>query len=486
MTFDFRQLVPKNRRVQALGLVSLLGCLALLLMPVLFRLDGKSHGEWLQFLGRFHPVIVHLPIGLLLLVPLLELGSRIRPVLREAAELVLWLTIPACVGATLLGFLLAYGSGDSGARVTQHMWGGIALTILVVLCVWVRSAAELGAVIGAPKVVYGSLLTFAIGLMLWATHQGGSLTHGDKYLTEHAPALLKQGPGWLTLRGSESAAPGSFYAMQIHPIFDANCVSCHGESKVKGKLRLDTYDRLMRGGEDGAVVIPGSAERSILFQRITLPVDHKKFMPSEGKPPLKPREIAMIKAWIEDGASPQAASVKGFPAQTVEVALKPVGDYSGLMADIQRTALATGVSVLPVSRKPEDGLILNAVDAPERFGDAQLASFQKFAPYFVELELGRTAVTDGCFDALARFDHLRILHLEGTGVTGSGLTKLTHLSELGYLNLSGTKTTKEAAATLGSMSQIRHLYLYNTPANPESPVPVVQVPQDQTKASKTP
>lgn len=469
-----------------LGIASLLGCLALVLMPIVFRLDGKAHGEWPQFLGRFHPVMVHLPIGLLLLVPLLELAGRIRPALREAAESVLWLAIPACVGATILGFLLAYGSGDAGVRVTRHMWGGIALTIVVVLCVLVRSATVSGLPNRVAQWGYPSLLSGAVVVMLWATHQGGSLTHGDQYLTEHAPASFKQWPNWLTPRGGESAAPGSFYAMQIHPILDANCVSCHGESKVKGKLRLDSYDRLMRGGEDGSVVTAGNAEKSLLFQRITLPVDHKKFMPSEGKPPLKPREIAMIKAWIEDGASPTAVSVKGFVTQTVEAAPIPIGDYSGMMAEIQRTALAAGVTVVPVSRNPADGLILNTVDAPERFGDAQLATFQKFAPYIVDLELGRSAVTDGCFDTLAKFVHLRILHLEGTVVTGSGVTKLRPLSELAYLNLSGTKTTKEAAATVSSMSQLRHLYLYNTPANPESTVPVVQVPQDSTKASKTP
>ena len=73
--------------------------------------------------------------------------------------------------------------------------------------------------------------------------------------------------------------------------------------KVKGNLRLDTYDRLMRGGEDGAVIIPGKpGEKHSCCKRITLPPDDKKFMPSEGKPPLKAEEIAWIKAWIAAGS----------------------------------------------------------------------------------------------------------------------------------------------------------------------------------------
>lgn len=291
-----------------MGLASVLGCVALLLMPEVFRLDGRAHGEWLQFLGRFHSVVVHLPIGLILLVPLLEVAGRARPAMRETAGLVLWLTVPACIGATILGFLLAYGSGDAGARMTRHMWGGIALTIAVVLCAALRDAWIAGTV----RVVYPTLLAGAILLLVWATHQGGSLAHGDGYLTEHAPVAIKQLPELWRPREPVLAAPGSVYAVQIQPIFNAKCVSCHGVSKVKGKLRLDSYDRLMRGGQDGASVNPGNAAKSLLFHRITLPAGDKKYMPSDGKPALTAGEILLIKAWIDEGASPTAASVKGF------------------------------------------------------------------------------------------------------------------------------------------------------------------------------
>ena len=312
------QVVPKSPRARAIALTAVLSCVASVLMPVLFKLDGKSHGDWLQFLGRFHPMLVHLPIGFLLPVPLLELAGRIRPALREAAGWILWLTAPACVVATIPGFLLAYGSGDAGVRVTRHMWGGIALTIIVALSAGARSAWSSGMTNRIAESACVALLSVAVGLMLWVSHQGGSLTHGDQYLTEHAPATLKRWPAWLTPRVEEPAAPGSFYAMQIHPILEANCASCHGASKVKGKLRLDSYARLMRGGAVGAGVIPGNPDRSLLFQRITLPKDHKKFMPSERKPPLNPREIAMIRAWIADGASPIAVSVKGFSGRASE------------------------------------------------------------------------------------------------------------------------------------------------------------------------
>ena len=96
-------------------------------------------------------------------------------------------------------------------------------------------------------------------------------------------------------------------------------------------------------------------------------------------------------------------------------------------------------------------------------------AWRQFAPYIVEVELGRTSVTDACFATLAKFTHLRAIHLEGTAVTGAGLAKLTQLPQLRYLNLSGTQVTQAAVAPLSSMKNLRHLYLYNTPAQPALP-----------------
>jgi hypothetical protein len=459
------KVLPNGRPIKLVWVASLLASVALLLLPSIFRLDGKTHADWQQFLGRFHPLVVHLPIGLVLLVPLLEIAGRYRPALHEAAAFVLSLSVFACLLALTLGYLLAYGSGDAGAGVARHMWGAIALTIGVGGCALVRQAS------GGLRGVYPYLLACMLLLLAWTAHQGGSLTHGSNYLTEYLPTPLKHWTGMRKVQAKEFAFPDSFYARRLYPILDSNCVVCHGEEKVKGHLRLDTYDRLMRGGEDGAVIIPGHPERSTLLKRITLPPDDKKFMPSEGKPPLKPEEIVWIKAWIAQGASPELKTLAGISLPEEEEPLPQVADYSGMMAQISQAAKSAGVTLVPVSRNLGDGLILNTVDAGTKFGDAQLAGLERFAPYIVEVELGRTSVTDACFATLSTFSHLRAIHLEGTAVTGAGLAKLTQLPQLRYLNLSGTEVTQAAIAPLASMKTLRHLYLYNTPAQPASTAP---------------
>lgn len=437
--------------------------LALLLLPEILRLDGKPHADWLQFLGRFHPLAVHLPIGLIVLVPVLEIAGAFRPSLRDAAGFVLALACLTCIGTLILGYVLAYGSGETGSTVSRHMWGGIVLAIGLLFCLLARPLAPAG---GSAR-IYPALLCGVMLAMLWTAHQGGSITHGSDYLTRYMPPTLKR----VVSFGAVNAAvpyPDSFYTKNIYPILDSNCVSCHGASKTEGGLRVDTYDGLMRGGKDGAVIIPRDAEKSLFIARVTLPPGDKHAMPAEGRTPLKPAQIAWIRAWIRAGASPSDKEVAGvaIPSGPADPAPEPVGDYSALFGEIEQMRHSQGAKLLPVSSKPSDGLILNTVDVAPTFGDTQLAQFEKYAPYIVEANLARTAVTDASFDTLAHFSHLRALHLEGTAISGTGLGKLSALHRLTYLNLSETKVTAASLTALRSMSNLRHIYTFNTPAQP--------------------
>jgi mono/diheme cytochrome c family protein/uncharacterized membrane protein len=474
-------LIPKSRAARIAWLAAFFIAVALLLLPAIVRLDGKPHADWLQFVGRFHPLAVHLPIGLIVLVPVLEIAGAFRPPLREAAAFVLALAVVACVGTLILGYLLAYGSGDTGTTVTRHMWGGIALAIGLLLCLLARPSWSAGAL---PR-AYPALLVCVLFALLWTAHQGGSLTHGTNYLTQYMPAPMKR---WALLGAVDAAAPNadSFYAKQIHPILDANCVGCHGASKTEGGLRVDSYDMLMKGGKDGPVLLPRRADSSLLIQRVTLPANNQHFMPAEGRPPLKPDQIATIRAWIEQGASPDANTVAGvsLPAAVKEPPIQPVGDYSKFMDEIRQMENSQGAKLLPVSSKPSDGLILDTVDVAASFGDPQLAQFEKFAPFVVEADLARTAVTDASFEILSRFAHLRALHMEGTAVTGTGLARLAPLSQLTYLNLSETKVTAANLAPIRSMPNLRHVYLFNSPAQP-APAAIAAAPDRDSAQSNT-
>lgn len=274
---------------------------------------GETYGSLAQFLGRFHPILVHLPIGLLILVPVLEVAGAFgrRDDLRSAAGFVLAVAAIGALAAALDGWLLARHGGYAGPLVVRHMWSGVALAALCLIAAAARPwfAAEPGRWPGFVF-IYGPLLAATVALMAWTSHQGGGLTHGETFLTDQMPARLR---AWLGVpapappKPAPVAAPGAqtLYAARIAPIFDRSCVSCHGPAKVKGDLRLDSYAGLMRGGKGGDEVIPWQPGQSEIVRRIILPADDDDHMPSDHKNPLTTGEIQLIEQWIAAGASAQ-------------------------------------------------------------------------------------------------------------------------------------------------------------------------------------
>src|SRR6266436_7300276 len=98
---------------------------------------------------------------------------------------------------------------------------------------------------------------------------------------------------------------GITYAKDIKPIFEKSCTKCHGAEKQKGKLRLDSLQAALKGGED-KVVLPGDSAGSILVHNVAHIGDEDDFMPPPDNkdkiPPLTPEQIGLIRAWIDQGA----------------------------------------------------------------------------------------------------------------------------------------------------------------------------------------
>ncbi len=104
--------------------------------------------------------------------------------------------------------------------------------------------------------------------------------------------------GWLMLASTPviGAAPPTF-ERDIRPILKAHCFDCHGEGeKLNGGLDLRLQRLMIRGGDDGPVIVPGKPERSLLFQKVQsgeMPKRDKKLIPAD---------VALIQQWIASGA----------------------------------------------------------------------------------------------------------------------------------------------------------------------------------------
>ncbi len=121
-----------------------------------------------------------------------------------------------------------------------------------------------------------------------------------------SPAALICALTWLsaTAAGAPASADRVSFNRQIRPILAEHCFACHGPDEVarKGKLRLDTRDGLFARGKTSLILAPGNLGGSALYQRITAANLDDRMPPLKHGKPLSDQQVAMIRAWIEQGA----------------------------------------------------------------------------------------------------------------------------------------------------------------------------------------
>ena len=277
---------------------------------------------------------------------------------------------------------------------------------------------------------------------------------------------------WFATAGVALAAVGptraetAFYQARIAPILDRHCVSCHGPEKQKAKLRLDSFEAVMRGAGSGVMVKPGDVRGSELFRRITLPASDEEVMPTDGKPLLSKDEIRNIELWIAGGASATKV-VADFPGAPSLSRFKPAEparapDWRPRSAEIAALEARLQVRLVPRSQVATDGLVLRTASAPGRCDDTVLAALAPVAPLIVEAELARTRVTDAGVAALAGWENLRALDLTRTAVTSGGVAPLARLKSLETLNLTDTAVDDAGVGPLRVVPSLRRLWLHGT------------------------
>lgn len=257
------------------------------------------------------------------------------------------------------------------------------------------------------------------------------------------------------------------FAKEIKPILEGACVQCHGPDKQKGKLRLDSREAWLKGGDNGPVFTAGHPEKSDFFQRVTLAEDQDDVMPPKDKADhLTPAQIDRVKRWISEGAEwPEgvlAVATKitgGARREPGEVnGAPPSADELKVVAELAKR----GVKVRPIAT----GINWRRADL-RSVGDkvsAEVMSQLARIPSIQELNLSGVPLRDQDLANLAALKNLGVLHLENTPITDAGLVHLGKFEKLTFLNLFGTAVTDAGLKNLVELKHLRSLYLAGTKA----------------------
>lgn len=443
-----------------------------------------------EIIGRLHPLLVHLPIGVFLFAAMLMVVGRFTK-----SDLGVSVSFAWGAGAFMAflscgaGWLLAQ-SGEYDADMVQvHQWTGLLTAGLGAVTFFVRKYRWIPA---SATVIVLSI----------AGHYGGNLTHGEGYLfssektaTENEQLvrpLAEQAIVTSDSTGGKLIRRTFIYRDQVIPVLKAKCYSCHSATKRKGGLRLDTEAFIRKGGKNGSVLLAGNPSKSNLFTYLLLPEGDERHMPPKGKLQLTNQQIAIVRHWIQRGASFRE-----------EIEVIEQSGFDQPVADIPRLPLATdstyGIVATPEKPELEATLLSKSVNAPDEqvlqklkaqqvsltkiiigseYLSANFVNTKEFTPEIIQalqgiknnvirLRLTGQPVQDKDVKHLAQFKNLTRLNLENTKITDSSLTLLAGLPNLEQLNLYGTAVTDEGLAKLATSPNLKVVYLWKTKATSE-------------------
>ncbi len=420
-----------------------------------------------EFIGHFHPVLVHLPIGILLLAVLFHFLSQKEKYksLKQAVGISLLLGMVCAIFSCITGFLLSQTGDYNEELICKHQWFGIATTIISILAYFLYKKQK----------QFLKWIIFLLGMLIIITgHLGGSLTHGSNYLTFSTNDTNSNAK----IKPIANVQDAMVYADVIKPILQTKCYSCHSAEKQKGKLRLDEQSFILKGGKDGPVIIAGKSDESEMIKRILLTIENENHMPPKEKPQLSQHDIDLLHWWVGSGANfdkkikdlPQNENIKpallalqtGAVTEAVkipDIPQKPIdkGDETAI-----KKLKSLGVVIIPVAQN-SNYLTANFLNA--NFSDRDLQLLEPLSKQLIWLNMGNTQITDSSLIHISKLNNLTKLYLQNSGITDKGIVSLKTLLLLQYLNITNTKISLTGLQQLNGLINLQQLFLYKSNVN---------------------
>lgn len=387
-------------------------------------------------------------------------------------RILLWTTAFSIISAAMGWGLAQSGEYDPNA-LQIHQWLGVSTCILSAGLTYVMRA-------GMPLRITNILFILGLLCLTITGHYGGNLTHGSDYLLSSLPSSARKMLGIKQSEEANKAVPqianlpeAIVYTQLVKPVLTQKCTSCHNEQKQKGKLRLDTPEFIMLGGENGPVISAGQPLESELIKRLLLDAIDEHHMPPKGKTPLTENEIALLHWWVQHGADFKkkvselpsderikpvlAAYTQGTVSQESPVFKQEVDAADE--ADLARIR-KHGLLANPIS-KDQNFIEVNAINSP-RVTNKELADLSKIQGQIIRLKLGNTGVSSDFMKEIAAMPLLIQLDLNHTKITDQDLVGLKNLAYLESINLVGTPISDRGLASLAQLKSLKRVYLWQS------------------------
>ncbi|MFD2201545.1 c-type cytochrome domain-containing protein [Shivajiella indica] len=427
-----------------------------------------------SLLGRFHPLLVHLPIGFLLIGFLfLFHPKKQNESLFPAVKLAFLWGNMAAVLSVLSGVMLYNQEGYTFESVRWHLiFGGLTTVSSIGFYFYLKDHEILES---SKTKLLGTVLML---LLILTGHFGGSLTHGETYLTEVLPKGIQSLIGYQDKTNEEGLSlkrenweESLLYKDVVHPILAQNCNSCHNDKNKKGGLILSSFESILVGGKNGPIIHPEELSESPIIQRLLLPKEDKEHMPPKDKRQPSKEEIKLLKKWVELGAPFEISLLEaGIEESILEPFFKgedvsdfPQVDLPRLSQPQLQAIKERGILVEELSLN-SSLLKVSSVNVPD-FSDEDWNLLVPVKNYIAVLDLSDTQISDDLLAKIRECDVLTVLKLNRTSIQGVNLSSLMECKNLKKLHLNSSQVTYDMLLKLSGHPLLEIIYAFDTPAS---------------------
>lgn len=431
------------------------------------------------FLGRFHPLIVHMPIGFLFFAFLLEIVSKWKKneTLLSGIPLALLMGGITATVSCILGYMLSLSGDYEESAVDSHFWFGIATTVVAFIA-WLIRIDKIKLPKGNTFKGNIATLTLLVILLSITGHYGGNLTHGSDYLLKYLPFGKEEKKELVAITKIEDAV---VYDYLVEPILDNKCTSCHNSSKKKGGLSLTDSTSISKGGKNGDALIAGNSSKSEMIKRVLLDPHNEDFMPPEGKTPLTEEEIAILTYWIDNANANYSSKVAAIetPENITQIASNmldiPIEGQKGatklptVSVINQETINAITAQGFTLRELVFESSLYEVVLPPKSTKNStpeelakKIESLSSIKDNILWFYADNNGITDEHLSKIAKFKNLQKLSLNNNTISDKGIAFLGNLNSLSSLNIYNTQVSKNSLSTFLNMKNLEHVYAWKT------------------------